>query len=640
MFHSISTSRRTYVFYPPHTPAYRKAMSGLNITAAAAVITTGVVFAPAAQAEPLMSNDDIEKQCSKSSTDGDYYGTDGYVGVIDHAFLFRVIRDEVYKKLGYKGGDSSFKDPEKPEIYDEYLEKFPEDKDILYKMGAFLATNTSMRGWSNTKGNTNIYDIGDCKEVLGKVDEKTVEQYYRAIQFDNIARLITMGPKINGYGFAKGNEVKGAPFYTLDLEKDENGNFAGLTKDGDTYKGDLKFNNFATDDMEDEKSLGDMSFEDIQKQHEKEKWLYEKIFDAKKKYEEATGKKHYAEGMGGADIYYVWEYDRSNWKEIGNDPDGRFEDPTFRSIKASLKDAWMIQDDIYNMVEDAQKKAQEGTLTQEELDNLDYFLDRMRYTNKSSHYEGLPTETPYTHLSDSTVMKITPPLSYDDWEKANQKEYYADRFNKLSDEQKKEEYEKYKRDHEKFIGSKFVEKYADKMEGDAFSPIDPSPYFKSFYNNPMWAFDLVPYVEEEPEPSEDTSTPKTTPNEDGGKKTTPNKTTPTTKPSTPKTTPVEDDGDKTSTPEESTPTTSSEAPSTTPVEDNVEVSTPEQPVVDDPAKQAQPTEDVFTPLNKAPQLQRLNENQDKPAAVKGPEVNTGGEVESQSFFAKVVNIFR
>ena len=618
-------------------------MSGLNITAAAAVITTGVVFAPAAQAEPLMSNDDIEKQCSKSSTDGDYYGTDGYVGVIDHAFLFRVIRDEVYKKLGYKGGDSSFKDPEKPEIYDEYLEKFPEDKDILYKMGAFLATNTSMRGWSNTKGNTNIYDIGDCKEVLGKVDEKTVEQYYRAIQFDNIARLITMGPKINGYGFAKGNEVKGAPFYTLDLEKDENGNFAGLTKDGDSYKGNLKFNSFTTEDMEnmDEKeSLGSVGFEEIQKQHEKEKWLYEKIFDAKKKYEEATGKKHYAEGMGGADIYYVWEYDRSNWKEIGNDPDGRFEDPTFRSIKASLKDAWMIQDDIYNMVEDAQKKAQEGTLTQEELDNLDYFLDRMRYTNKSSHYEGLPTETPYTHLSDSTVMKITPPLSYDDWEKANQKEYYADRFNKLSDEQKKEEYEKYKRDHEKFIGSKFVEKYADKMEGDAFSPIDPSPYFKSFYNNPMWAFDLVPYVEEEPEPSEDTSTPKTTPNEDGGKKTTPNKTTPTTKPSTPKTTPVEDDGDKTSTPEESTPTTSSEAPSTTPVEDNVEVSTPEQPVVDDPAKQAQPTEDVFTPLNKAPQLQRLNENQDKPAAVKGPEVNTGGEVESQSFFAKVVNIFR
>ena len=68
--------------------------------------------------------------------------------------------------------------------------------------------------------------------------------------------------------------------------------------------------------------------------------------------------------------------------------------------------------------------------------------------------------------------------------------------------------------------------------------------------------------------------------------------------------------------------------------------TPVQPVVDNPA-QEKPEEDVFTPLSKAPQPQRLNSTPGKTAAaVKGPEVNTGGEVESQSFFAKVFNIFR
>ena len=655
-----------------NTPAYRKAMSGLNITAAAAVILSGVAIAPAAQAQestpststsPQKEKESIKEKCemwkkdNSDTTENSIFDSKSQKMTV--LGLQRIFLDDLKDALFRYSNNEKPLENRPAEILEEYLEKFPEEKkSIDYSINSSGALSYSdKRAWipmsdnfwlpkdyniENVSKNNLEKGVFSCDDIVENED-KIFNQIYKAVQMDIIVKSLTREPFHNNP--ERGNPLP--PLHTLALVKDDNGDFSGLekqNKDGKTtYKGNLELASRSIQYPSDERLFNKTDVNGVTKQYEHEKWLYEKIFDAKKKYEEATGKKHYAEGMGGISLMYRWEFDNSDFDE----------ERTLRPTKATLKDAWMIQDDIYHMILDAEKKAQEGTLTQEELDNLDYFLTRMRNTNTSSHYDNLDSGTlPGTLIMDnSNYINVSPMLSLEEYKKALKKE--NDRmiekgfsgFKDFENWNFEEKYEDYKQGFEKVIGSKFVEKYADKMEGNAFSPIDDAPYHKRNYDNFAWAWELAPYLDkeepkpepsEEPKPSEDTSTPKTTPNEDGGNKTTPNKTTPTTKPSTPKTTPVEDDGDKTSTPE---------TPSTTPVEDGEEVSTPVQTTptqpADNPAEQSQPEEDVFTPMSKAPQPQRLNSTPGKTAAaVKGPEVNTGGEVESQSFFAKVFNIFR
>ena len=560
--------------------------------------------------------------------------------------VYESIFEEIDEKLGYgvneNGVSTLIRDPENPEIYNEYLKKFPEDKDFLYKMGHYMTT--SSREWSShgSKNLTNMNEEGDCKEFFKNSDkDKIIDQYYKAIQLDNIARFLTI-PTINNFGFARSNPREGFPFYTLDLEKDENGNFAGLTKNGNAYKGELKFNSFNTNDIEEKKSLGSIGFKEIQKQHEKEKWLYEKILDAKNKYEKSTGKKHYAEGMN-TNINNIWEYDISNRSK--DDTTGNLEDPTFNTTKATLKDAWMIQDDIYKMVEKANEKAQNGTLTQEYLNNLDYFIDKMRYITKYDAYGYHLGNSRYPTFNKAQKNKIKPALSYEDWEKANQKElkYRVEEFNQLSDEQKKEEYEKYKRDHEEIIGSKFVERYADKMEGDAFSPIRQSAYYKGHYDNFFWAVDISPYAEEEPEPSEEPTPDETTEKEELTTPNTPDEETtePTAEPTTEKDKPSSKPNDK----ETASTTTSKDKEEKTKTPETIKTPTNNQPKTPTNNQPKTPVQTITpnTPIKGIVPVRNNNPgtfNGGTSSTVEGEEISNSVKADTGSPTTSIINKIR
>ena len=358
-------------------------------------------------------------------------------------------------------------------ILDSYASQFPDDVEFINGVRSYVTQENIVRR-DGFHPDFIMFRAGTVGIPEGETCDSFVasdEFYTRALeahQLDSLARRMIR----NSYS----REGVAPPLHATSLARDADGNLIGITTNEDgTLSGNLSFvtNGKRYPTWNPNPPIDFIAFA---AQYEREKRIYEMILSARERYESETGSTLVIEGGNPA-----WEF-RGGKSRSGAG--------MMTASSAYLEDAWMIQDEVFHMVKAAEEKANAGTLTQEELDEAEYFLNRLATTNPEEH-EPHP--------------RIGPPPTPEDLK--------DDVFNPFGN------YQEVLDNYEENVGTKFVERFADRMKGDAFSPIDIVRGAKTSTTFLDWAWQLSPYFAPTPE-LEPTPTPLVTTTLPGTKVTT------------------------------------------------------------------------------------------------------------------------